>query len=220
MMVDQLIERRVFQLFADLLDYPRASLVEAVRECAAHIALRRPEAAALLRDFEAFVSETSLGRLQEVYSGVFDLDAACHPYVGYHLFGESYKRSIFLLELRKRFREQGFVVENELPDHLAVLLRFLSVTDDVILASEIVHEALLPALDRMTGKAKSAGYDEQDSAVPQDHQKENHPYYELLEAVRLALQQFPVKGQGHRANGNQRVANEEAFIAGQVAFGG
>ena len=42
-----------------------------------------------------------MGKLQEVYSGFFDLNSICHPYIGYQLFGENYKRSIFLVELKK-----------------------------------------------------------------------------------------------------------------------
>ncbi|MCZ7574075.1 MAG: nitrate reductase molybdenum cofactor assembly chaperone [Ardenticatenaceae bacterium] len=213
MMAVEYSERRLFQLFAELLDYPKSDLTDAVRECVACVAVHSAEAATLFREFEVLVSETSLGRLQEIYSGVFDLDAACHPYVGYHLFGESYKRSVFLLELKKRYRAAGLVAENELPDHLAVLLRFLAITDDATLASEIVHEALLAALDRMTGKAKSAGYDEQESVETDDSQKQRHPYRGVLEAMRLVLQSFPANNQGATTEGAGSVTEDGELVA-------
>lgn len=190
----------ILGLFADMLEYPRPGLAEIVRECEALVSPGNPEAATLLGGFRALVEEISPGRLEEIYTGTFDLDATCYPYVGYHLFGESYKRSVFLLELRERYRAQGFDVENELPDHLAVLLRFLAINDDVTLTGEIVHEALLPTLERMTGKARSAGYDEEKPLGSQDHSRHS-PYHGVLEALRLVLQGFPANDQGRMTEG-------------------
>jgi nitrate reductase delta subunit len=202
------IRRHLFQHLAELLEYPQPGLVGVVRECEALISQvsslpisgknhDNRSAAVLLREFRTFVEATPLGRLEEIYSGTFDLDAACHPYVGYHLFGESYKRSVFLLELKERYRARGFdVPENELPDHLAVLLRFLAITDDVTLAGEIIHEALLPALERMMGKAKSAGYDEGETPEPPHNRRQYNPYRGILEALELVLQGFPTNDEG------------------------
>jgi nitrate reductase delta subunit len=148
--------KRTFQLLAGVLEYPQPGLAEAVRECTALLAADNLAAAACLREFGAFVEETPPGRLEEIYTGTFDLDAACYPYVGYHLFGESYQRSLFMLGLSERYRAQGFpagglrsAIAGELPDHLAVLLHFLAACDDAALAGELVRDALLPALKRM-----------------------------------------------------------------------
>ena len=187
-------EPRLFQRFGELLEYPGAGLLEAVRECEALVAEAAPDAAALLHEFRDFVQAAPLGRVQEIYSATFDLDAAYHPYVGYHLFGETYKRSVFMVELRERYRAQGFVVDRELPDHLAVLLRFLARHGDTSLAGEILREALLPGLDRMTGKARSAGYDEEEECSgPQKVREGQQPYRGVLEALRLTLQRIPAE---------------------------
>ena len=201
------VNRQLFLCFAELLDYPQPGLIEAARECEALISLlcsspvlgegQDESAAVLLREFRTFVEATPLGRLEEIYSGTFDLDAAYHPYVGYHLFGESYKRSVFLLELKERYRAKGFdVPENELPDHLALLLRFLAITDDVTMAGEIIHEGLLPAMERMMGKAKSAGYDEVETPEPPHNRRQYNPYRGILEALELVLQGFPTNDEG------------------------
>ena len=132
-------EQRIYHLFAELLDYPRAALAEAARECQSLVSLRNPDAAALLDEFRAFAETKSVERLQEVYSVTFDLDASCHPYVGYYLFGETYKRSVFLLGLKERFKPHGFTApENELPDPLGVVLRSLAVCGDSGLGRGIV----------------------------------------------------------------------------------
>lgn len=146
-----MVRRRLLARFADVLQYPGPGLARAVGACEALAASASAEAASLLRAFRAFVEQTPLPRLEEVYTATFDLDAACHPYVGYHLFGETYRRSVFLVELRERYRAIGYANGAELPDHVAVLLRFLALTEDEAEAEEIVREALLPALERMLG---------------------------------------------------------------------
>jgi nitrate reductase delta subunit len=91
----------------------------------------------------------------------------CYPYIGYQLFGETYKRGEFLALLNARYREAGFVVEGELPDHLSVILRYLSRTWDAAL----VQEGVVPALTKML-----------------DQLPEN-PYRHLLRAVLAVLQE-------------------------------
>jgi nitrate reductase delta subunit len=146
----------VLGLFADILDYPAPGLASKAAECAALIGAAQPEAAAMLDCFRGFAEETPLGKMQEFYSGFFDLNSICHPYVGYQLFGENYKRSTFLVGLKKAYREEGFVADaSEIPDRLSIVLRFAAhskVAEDV---DELLGRGLLPALDRMTTKPES-----------------------------------------------------------------
>jgi len=152
-MVNDAAQSRLFQLFAQMLHYPQPGLASAVGECAVLVSPSNQEAGALLGEFQVFVEKTPYGKLEEVFSGAFDLDAACYPYVGYHLFGESYKRSVFMLGLKERYRASGFEIPgNELPDHLAVILGFLALCNDPAESEELVQEALLPTLARMTRK--------------------------------------------------------------------
>src|SRR6185437_10584546 len=140
---------KVLGLFADILDYPELDLERKASECAALVRGVQPQAAALLESFRSFAEESPVGRLQEVYSGFFDLNSICHPYVGYQLFGENYKRSIFLVELKKSYRAEGFEASpDEIPDRLSVVLRYAaeSKSDDV---DDLLAKGLLPALERM-----------------------------------------------------------------------
>ena len=147
---------QILGLFADILDYPAPGLARKAAECAALIGAAQPEAAALLESFRRFAEETSLGKLQEVYSGFFDLNSICHPYVGYQLFGENYKRSSFLVGLKKAYRAEGFEASaSEIPDRLSIVLRFVAHSKAGEEIDELLNRGLLPALARMTTDRKS-----------------------------------------------------------------
>ncbi|WP_141385339.1 nitrate reductase molybdenum cofactor assembly chaperone [Nitrobacter winogradskyi] len=149
---------KVLGLFADILDYPVPGLGQKASECGTLIRSVQPQAAALLESFRAFAEETAVGKLQEVYSGFFDLNSICHPYVGYQLFGENYKRSVFLVELKKSYRTNGFESDpTEMPDRLSVVLRFAAQNegDDI---DALLNKGMLPALERMTTKPETESH--------------------------------------------------------------
>jgi len=174
----------VSRAFAETLSYPHGSPAPAARACAALLLGRPDEAAELVAAFAAFAEEASPGEIQETYTRAFDLDTmsrsepTCYPYVGHYLFEESHKRGAFILGLRRRFRREGFEDGGELPDHLVVLLRFLDHTEDEQLADELVDDAILPALARMTLVAEVGG----DEVEPG-----RAAYLGLLRALSLAL---------------------------------
>jgi nitrate reductase molybdenum cofactor assembly chaperone NarJ/NarW len=146
---------KLLGLFADILDYPAPGLARKAAECAAVVGGVQPQAAKLLQSFQEFAERHPLGKLQEVYSGFFDLNSICHPYVGYQLFGENYKRSIFLVGLKKSYRAEGFEASpDEIPDRLSVVLRYTSesTSDDV---DDLLVKGVLPALERMTTKPET-----------------------------------------------------------------
>lgn len=190
----------LFERFADLLSYPTPELPAAVRDCRQLLRSTGPSREDRLITFEHYVSTTAPTAIEEAYTHAFDLDALCHLYVGYHIFGESYKRSLFLLELRKRYRQCGLKIERELPDHLAAILRFLARSSDATAEAEMIDEAILPSLGRMLGNstgAKSADpkpadapdgdppppEGESDAGLPQDH-----PYRVVLETLYQILE--------------------------------
>ena len=170
--------------FADVLSYPHESPAAAARRCAEIARTRDVEAGRLLESFAALVDEEPLGALQEAYTRAFDLDTmlrsepTCYPYVGHYLFDESHKRGAFILELRKRFRAQGFEDSSDLSDHLVVLLRFLAVCMDETLADELVDDAILPALARI-GNLQDAGAERAGSL--------RDAYLGVLSALELSL---------------------------------
>ena len=187
---DRATARRVWGLFGELLEYPQDSPVQALRECRALAGAMSPDAEARLADFQAFAEEATLGRLQEEYTRAFDMDESHSLYVGFHLLGESYKRSALLLEFKERYRALGIDVAGELADHLPVVLRFLAVCEDQDLTDEIVGEAVRPMLEMMATKGEKpddAAEDEEDRppTVP-------CPYHELPGALLLVVRASPM----------------------------
>jgi nitrate reductase delta subunit len=147
---------QILGLFADILDYPTPGLAERAAECAALIGAAQPEAVTLLGSFRSFAEKTPLGKLQEVYSGFFDLNSICHPYIGYQLFGENYKRSALLIELKKAYRAVGFEAPTgEIPDRLSTVLHFVARSKGGEDIDELLNRGVLPALARMTTKPES-----------------------------------------------------------------
>jgi nitrate reductase molybdenum cofactor assembly chaperone NarJ/NarW len=183
-------ETRTLGLFAELLEYPRPDLDVAAtaRELRGLIAHESAEAAALLDEFIEFAQGAPRDTIEEIFSATFDLNASCHPYVGYHMFGESYHRSLFMLELKKRFRSQGFDHGIELPDHLGVLLRFLSTCQDAELRDEIAKEAVLPTLDAMTHAPESAPVLEEGEGAAPEVFDIGTDYRRVLQALQFVLQ--------------------------------
>lgn len=202
-------ERRLYGLFAQLLEYPRGDVAEAARACQALLAHDHAEAAVLVAEFAAAAAGAPPGRLEELYSATFDLDAICHLYVGYHLFGESYKRSALLVGLKQRYRAAGLDPGSELADHVAVLLRYLSVLEDAGLARELVGEAMLPALDRMTRKNEGGERPDEhaeelpdERPEPADAADDREAYRRLVRALRLVLERQTAGSAGEAPDGS------------------
>lgn len=144
--------RELLSAFAKVLEYPwpERDLLAEARTCRRLLAEQAPQAVDEFDRFLAFIEREAPARIEERYTGTFDLNPVVSPYVGYHLFGESYQRGTFMARLKETYAEQNFAAnENELPDHLGILLRFLAVTEEEPLATELVNECLLPALERM-----------------------------------------------------------------------
>lgn len=165
---------RVLELFADILAYPSDDVARRAGECRdAADAAGLPTAD--LDEFRRSVEHLPRGRLEEIYTAVFDLGAGASPYIGWHLFGDGYQRSMFLVELQKRYRRIGHETGRELADHLCVVLRFLSACDDAQEKEVLIREAVLPALASMVEKSGTG-------------QSDAGPYRAALGALQSALE--------------------------------
>ena len=164
-------ESGTLEMFARLLEYPRGEEAGIAAKGASDLAGMHPEAASLLGGVRAFLAETPHARAEEIFTATFDLQATCAPYVGFHLFGEGYKRRVFLAGLSGMYYSRGFSAGRELPDHIAVVLRFLAKSGADGQTREILQDGLIPALSKMIGTFGDSG----------------NPYGDVLRALRMVL---------------------------------
>ncbi len=166
--------KQLCRLFAEVLGYPGDSLSESANKCLRQLDGSFPDIADQMRPFVAFVESQGRGALEELYAETFDLAPASTLYIGYHLFGETPKRSSFLVRLEEAYQSHGFQSGTELADHLCVMLRFLAVAQDVEFAIPLLEESILPVLDKMAG----------------DLQKNKNGYAPVVSSLRLFLRQL------------------------------
>lgn len=155
----------VLDLLAQLIDYPTPELRVQAEACSAALNAQRSRAIRPLEAFRRAIEQMALSRLEELYVATFELTPVCYPYIGYQLFGDTYKRGEFLVQLNARYRAIGFIAPGELPDHLGVILRYLAQAWD----ADLVTEGVIPSLERM------------------DEQLANNPYRDLLRAMLIVL---------------------------------
>jgi nitrate reductase delta subunit len=139
----------LYQRLASILEHPTPFLWERLERSIHLLAHSHDGAAELLRRFKSILEQTRISRMEEIYTRTFDLQPLCFPYVGYHLFGEETRRGMFLAKLRERYRLYDFSPGNELPDHLAVMLRFLDRLEEGEESGELVRECIIPCLEKM-----------------------------------------------------------------------
>lgn len=181
--IDSITVNRVFDRFGRLLQYPDAQLPADVREARTLIRSVTSAADGELAAFEAFVNEHDLDGWRQTYTDAFDLDPLFKIYIGYHLFGETYKRSRFLVTLNAHYAEHGYDCAPELPDHLAVVLRFLPHCDHEAFLEGLIDEGIVPSVKNMLGKSSTTGCHEGASAPTTGPQS-------LQDAIRSAQSAF------------------------------
>ena len=108
----------------------------------------------------------SQGELEELFTRTLDLNPEFAPYLGYQMWGDSYKRGSLMSRLNQAMQENQIDLGGELPDHLTPVLRYLDqVTDPVPELLEIFK----PAVEKIIQKLKK--------------QDPDNPYCHLLQAV-------------------------------------
>ncbi|WP_431820501.1 nitrate reductase molybdenum cofactor assembly chaperone [Burkholderia sp. F1] len=113
-----------------LLDYPDDALLDVLDSIDAHLRdhaqLPKPARAGLERFF-AYLRERDLLALQENYVALFDRGRATSLHLFEHVHGESRDRGQAMVDLLQMYERHGLYLQpGELPDHLPVLLEYLS----------------------------------------------------------------------------------------------
>ena len=128
------------QVASLLLGYPDEELIARLpllRACAAPLP---PDLAGPLGRFLDHLETTPLPDQQAAYVETFDLRRRCSLYLTYYAYGDTRKRGMALLQFKHLYGRAGLTLaEDELPDHLAVVLEFTAI-GDVVRGERLLHE--------------------------------------------------------------------------------
>ena len=121
--------------------------------------------------FHAFLERTEPTRREELFTTAFDINPQCSLELGWHLYGEDYKRGSFLVDMRGLMAAVGVEETPELPDHLTHALRVLDRLPSPK-SEQFATDYVQPGVQRML-----AGYEDIES-----------PWHPLLVALLESLE--------------------------------
>lgn len=142
---------------AVLLRYPDAETPDLAASLADEAMKTTHPCQEYLEAFALVARTSSQEEMAERYTRGFDLNPECVLEIGWHLFGESYKRGQFLAMMRHHLNENGIDAGNDLPDYLPALLELVMKleTQDAI---DLVDDCILPAMEKIQLALKDGAY--------------------------------------------------------------
>lgn len=153
-----------------LLAYPDERLLDQL-DLIAQVVEELPAATGTpLRAFLDHLSGTPLRDVQEHYVVMFDMKRKACPYLTYWTDGDTRNRGAAILRFKQAYLDAGYEIGNEeLPDHLSVVLEFAAVGD------------------RLTGDALLAGHQEAIGLLRDALDSMGSAYVHVLDAVVATL---------------------------------
>jgi nitrate reductase assembly molybdenum cofactor insertion protein NarJ len=144
-----------YKFLAEMFRYPTKDLKSYTGKWRAIIQVYDPGLILKLDPFIAQISEMPLSFQQEYFISTFDVQAMCFLDIGYVLFGEDYKRGVFLVNIKKEQIKALNDCGSELPDHLPNILTLIPKIQDPELAEELIFSLLIPAIHEMIFKFRN-----------------------------------------------------------------
>lgn len=170
-------ETKLLDSLASVLEYPTEDWFHRLEQCKAISLLTDRGGSEYFSGFWLEIHKFSLLKLQELYTRTFDLSPVCALEVGYHLFGEDYKRGEFLARLRETENPYELGQEQQLPDYLPVILRLLGRMEDAEERAAMIGYCLIPALNKMN----------------ETFEKKQNPYGNIIRFLLATLKQIAEK---------------------------
>lgn len=128
--------RELYQVISLVLDYPSIQLLDrlpVLRAVVAECQERGVRSAARLFPLLEHLERTPLGDLEREFVETFDLRRRCCLHLSYYAYGDTRKRGMALLDIKQAYQFCGVdLSEEELPDHLCVLLEFTATVDAAV----------------------------------------------------------------------------------------
>jgi nitrate reductase delta subunit len=111
-------------------------------------ALAEEEVKEMLEPLRSFVAHSDFTELEELFTRTFDMNPLTCLEVGWHLYGEDYKRGEFLVKMRQALAQYDLPESEELPDHMSHCLQLLAFMEPQE-APVLAEGYLLPALKKI-----------------------------------------------------------------------
>jgi nitrate reductase delta subunit len=138
---------RAWQVQSLLLDYPDERLLARLDLLAEAATSLEPDVAGPLIRFLEHLRGTPPPDLAADYVATFDHRKRCCLFLTYYAYGDTRKRGMALLRLKQTYAAAGLrLTEEELPDHLAVVLEYAAAAPDSGRALLLEHRAGLELL--------------------------------------------------------------------------
>ncbi len=161
-------------LMAQALRYPYPGQIEKLSTQV--ISLNGQPGSNTFAKFLTQIESLSLSEHEELYTSTLDLTPLAAPYVGYQIWGESYKRGEFMAQLSHEMKVHQIDLEGELPDHLRPILQYLSATPSPLQELTEVLDQAVKAMQKSLKKIE-----------------DNNPYLLLFDAIGIACKSLQVE---------------------------
>ncbi|HEX9743894.1 MAG TPA: molecular chaperone TorD family protein [bacterium] len=171
----------LFSELSELFVYPddASAISDKARKIARWIEKADVPTAMELEAFADHVDEFETKSLQELYVGTFDIGKTTTPYMGHLVLGESFNRGNLLSRLKDTYREYGVEDDTDLPDHIANILKFISVAGtDKEVVQELLTYILLPGILSLLPHLQKVS--------------DENPYYHIFKAVKKIVEPLAV----------------------------
>lgn len=120
----------VYQVAGRALGYPDEELLEQLPLLRGALVHMPEPARSRLAGLLDHLSSTDPTTLAAQYVATFDLRRRCCLYLTYYAYGDTRKRGVALLAFKQAYRTAGVELsDDELPDHLCVVLEFAATAD-------------------------------------------------------------------------------------------
>lgn len=139
--------KKIVDLTSRILFYPGSDYKFHVQLCLKELQ-ESEEFKTIFEIFNTYVSQASQSELEENFTYTFDMNPSHCLDIGWHLFGEDYKRGEFLVTMRQLMRQFNVEDTNELPDHIFHVLQ-VSNKMDIEESKSFLNEFLNPALTKI-----------------------------------------------------------------------
>jgi nitrate reductase delta subunit len=138
-----------YELLAELFEFPTARALATAERCGLQLSLRNPEATRAVARFASWVAGSELVQIEEEYARTFEAQPGGCLEVGYQLYGDDYRRGLFLMRIQAAAHAHAIAPGDALADHLSSMLRLLarmSIFED---PRTLADESVLPACARL-----------------------------------------------------------------------